>query len=656
MGMTPEPLPPAGWSDPVQAYASDRYAMSPYLHYFQGLRIRRDLEKGVFGQSGANGAYFQLDATIRALTEADSPLRVIATSMSAMFKEFLEDPAGVLSKDSRNNAFDPGRTDNFDDIAHRYLPEDGLPLTDDACIIAVIDDAIPFVHQQFTLPGNRSRVASVWLQDARHRSKVGTDLPTGAEWRGAELSQMLSDMANGRIADEDAIYRRTGAVDMTRPAPPSGAFATGHGAAVAPLAAGFDPAPEQGRNHPLIAVCLPPRITADSMGVLAPVPILTGIMFIISRACGLCRFIEKQHELQENSVELPVVINLSLGLTAGPRDGSSPLERFMDAVSAHKVKGLGRIHFVLPSGNHRQGRLRARLKPGQQVGWRLPPDDPTINAIECWGPRRSGSPAGGLKITVTAPGLAPATTAFTAPRQFSVLTGPNGTEIARAYYTPTVFPDGTHRDGIVVIAIPTCPERLGEPFAPPGEWQVGIAQNMPEGDYDLSAQRDEVIRGFRKAARQSWFHDLDYRAYDQAGRPILTDQENGGNPKVIRADTVNTYATGEWPLRAGAVYRQTRAATIYCSLLPDGQPGDCLAPVDTSVNHSSMIVRGRDSGGFTLTSGTSMAAPQLARWLAGQLAGGQRPDSRAAIRALATQPGSPDPTPIVDFPTGFGEF
>lgn len=585
-------------------------------------------------------------------------MMAMAFAILSSFQDFLDDPAGILSDDSRNP--DPRDVEDdrdLDDPSLAYLSDGALPDPDTGCIIGVIDDAIPFVHQRFTLPGNLSRTASVWLQDARFGPKTGDDLPTGAEWRGAELSDLLARAAAGDIAGEETIYRMTGAVDLTRPATPSGAFEAGHGAAVAPLAAGFDPEDPRARNHPLIAVCLPPRITADSMGVLAPVPILAGILFIINRARRLCRFIERRRDLAPGSVRLPVVINISLGLTAGPRDGSSLLERFMDAVSDFSAPDLGPIHFLLPVGNHRQDRLRARLKPGEHIAWRLPPDDTTINAIEIWGPPHAHFPRGDLRITLTVPGLAPATTAFTLPWQYSILSGPDGRPFARAYYTPHQTRDGQWRDGITVIAVPTCPERLGEAFAPPGEWQVRIADASPEGVYDLAAQRDEVIRGFRRGARQSWFHDPAYRSHDPSGFPILTDAQNGGDPKVIRTDTVNAYATGERPLRGGAIYRREGTTTPYTALLNDGQPGDCLVPVDRAIGSPGMILRGRDSGSFELSSGTSMAAPQLARWLGGELSDGHRPGSRAAIRHLAeNQSARPAPTPILDFPTRFPEF
>lgn len=573
----------------------------------------------------------------------------LAHEMVSAFEAFVDDPAGILSPDARN----PAPRVLIDDPGNRrlaYLTDDALPDTDGACVMGVIDDAIPFVHQSLTLPGGRSRMAAVWMQDARFRGDVGVDLPTGAEWRGAELSDLLADLARGAIPDEDAIYRRTGAVDMSRPVIPSGAFQHGHGAGVTTLAAGFPPGHSM-KNRPVIAVALPPRIIADSTGVLATVPILAGMLFIINRARRLSRFIEARRDLPAGRVKMPVVITISMGLTAGPRDGSTPLERFMDAVSNEGVRGLGPVQFVLPSGNHRQARLRARLRPGQSIAWCLPPDDPTINAVEIWGPPRAPGappPEAPLQVTLTPPGMAPATTAFTAPWQFSVLSDPGGLPLARAYYQPHLTRRNGWRDGIVVIALPTRPERAGDPFVPPGGWRITIPDDAPPGDYDLSAQRDEVIRGYRGGARQSRFHDPAYRSHDPAGRPILTDAPDGG-ALVIRRDTVNAYATGERPLRAGAAYGRTERTTPYTALLDSGRPGDCLARVDRSPVAGGMILRGRDSGSFGLASGTSLAAPQLARWLAETLASGIVFADRQAVVARAEQQfGTRPDGPILD--------
>ncbi|WP_207471576.1 hypothetical protein [Paracoccus fontiphilus] len=643
--------PPGTWSMPCMASHRHRLGLSPYLHYYHDLWTRRGEAKARPPLIPESILSFQ-----EALVDLIGPK---LDWMLAAFDDFREDPAGVLSDDAVNPDFHPLGDEDLTVPRLAYLSHRALPDPAASCIIGVIDDAVPFAHQCLALPGHVSRVASVWLQDAAFRKGMGDDLPSGAEWRGAELSRMLAQAARGRIGGEDEIYRLTGAVDLTRPAPPSGAFETGHGAAVAPLAAGFDPADPRAKRHPVIAVCLPPRIIADSMGVMAPVAILAGIAFIVKRARRLCRFIEARRKLPHRSVRLPVVINLSLGLTAGPRDGGSLLERFMDAVSKRNYPGLGPVHFVLPMGNHRQARLRARLREGQSIAWRLPPDDPTINAIEIWGPPYDHDPRGDLQLALTPPGMSRATTAFRRPGQYSILSDDRGLPLARAYYVPQPLPDGRWRDGIVVMAAPTCPERPGEVFASPGDWRVGIGESDDGRVYDLSTQRDEAIRGFRSGARQSWFSDPAYRSRNEAGFAIPFDPKKSGKARIIRAGTVNTYATGDCPLRAGAAYRSTGGATVYGALLASGKAGDCLAPVDRSMNNTGMIVRGRGSGSFTLASGTSMAAPQATRWLAGKLSEGHRPDGRAAIARLARdQFGGKAEPPVLSEPepTRFPEF
>ncbi|MDB6178145.1 hypothetical protein PAF17_11620 [Paracoccus sp. Z330] len=583
---------------------------------------------------------------------------MIAQAMISAFEQFLDDPAGILPADAINPA--PQEFDDSDltDPALGYLSDDALPDPESGCIIAIIDDAIPFAHETLRLKNGHSRVASIWVQDARHQpGGTGADLPSGIELRGTAIDEWLTSAASGHIPGEDSIYRQSGTVDMGRPTTPSAAYAYGHGAAVAALAAGFSPEDPSARNHPVIAVNLPAKITEDSMGTLAPVSILASMLFIITRARRLCRFIEKRRGLMAGSVRLPVVVNLSFGLTAGARDGSSLLEQFMDAVSVSGSDDLGPIHFVLPTGNHRLSRLHGHLNPGQDLGWRLPPDDRTITGLEVWGPVREGLPDNKLQITLTPPGMAGATTAFSAPWQFTVMHDATGQEIARAYYTPRYLGNDQWREGVTVIVMPTCPERLHEPYAPAGEWRIGISESSVDAEYQIGVQRDEVIRGFHREARQSWLHDPEYRIHDEAGRLIETDAQNGGAPRVLRRGTMNAYAGGKHSLRAGAVDGQRMHPSPYCSLLHDDAGGDCLAVVDRALTQAGMLVRGRNSGSFGVMSGTSMAAPQLTKWLARQLAQGQPVNDRAAIRALAvTQSATPFPTPVLPHSDKFPPF
>lgn len=207
------------------------------------------------------------------------------------------------------------------------------------------------------------------------------------------------------------------------------------------------------------------------------------------------------------------------------------------------------------------------------MDWRLQPDDMTINAVEIGGPPFAHPARGDLRVTLAVPGLTPATTAFAKAFGYSVLTGLSGKILARAYYTPNQMPDGTWRDGIVIIVRPTCLAHLGESFTPPGAWRIASPADVPDGAYDLSGQRDDVIGDFRGGVRQSWFDDPAYRHHDDTGCPIPDDAANGADPKVLRAGTINSYATGTATSRAGASCRETGRETIHTGHAVGGTSG-----------------------------------------------------------------------------------
>ena len=78
---------------------------------------------------------------------------MIALAIMSAFEDFVNDPAGVLPDDAMNP--DPQELDDsdLDDPALAYLEDAALPDPDRGCILAVIDDAIPFAHERLTLPG-----------------------------------------------------------------------------------------------------------------------------------------------------------------------------------------------------------------------------------------------------------------------------------------------------------------------------------------------------------------------------------------------------------------------------------------------------------------------------------------------------------------------
>ncbi|WP_405402286.1 hypothetical protein [Paracoccus sp. Ld10] len=549
-------------------------------------------------------------------------------------------PSAVLSPGAANTTTAPAG-------AGPLMTPDALPDPARGCIIAVIDDAVPFAHQHLRLPGGLSRVASLWVQDVPvDPGGPGRDLPWGRELRGDMISGWLAGLESGAIAAEDTVYRHAGVVAMDRRTTHSAAFAAGHGAAVTLLAAGFAPNDPRARDHPVIAVNLAPGVIADTSATLAQDPLLAAIVFAMTRARMLCRQVEAARSLPRNSVRLPVVLNLSLGLTAGPRDGTGLVERFLDALATHTSAKLGPVHVVLPTGNHRMARLRATLRPQGVIGWQVPPDDATQTPLEIWGPVRADHPDEPMRIGLTPPSRTQARTAFGAGDQSSVLRDARGHDLARAFYRVMPHPDGW-RECVTLIVAPTCPAHAGDGWAPPGRWQLQLVQG--DGDHAVSVQRDDVLRGFSREARQSRLYHPAYAARDARGFPLVLDPPDNGTARLQRADTVNAYATGRHGLRVGAVDRRGRGMA-YASLIGTAGGGDLLACVDRSPGLDGMIVRGRISGSFCLLSGTSVAAPQATRWLAAQLADGARPRDRAAIQRLA---GGTTDGPVPVLPTRF---
>lgn len=603
------------------------------------------------------------------------------------------------------------------DARFAYLDDRALPQIDEqalapgsttppgAAIIGIIDDAVPFAHELLTLrdaDGRRhSRVASVWMQGARSLNParpskwpeepvpaalrgrlgfdrtlppVGADLLLGRELRGGQIDTLLNALGTPALPDEGALYRAAGAIDMGRPSPPGWARAGSHGAAVAIRAAGFAPTDPQARQFPVIAVCLPPEVTRDTMGSLGPFFIVLAYLHILRRAERLCRVIEASRGYAKNSLRLPVAINLSYGVTAGPKDGQSLLERFQDELSKPGGwPGLGPVRCILPAGNHRQARLHARLEvsaddTSRTLRWNLRPDDASPNALEIWGPEEPpGKPLPPLMVELRPPGAADFTAASPQGDGWVSLAS-DGTEIARLRLIRHATTKRV-RHAVTLILHPTVPRRLGDPVAPPGEWQLRLS-GLTRGPVDVTIQRDETISGFRWGARQSVLEDENYRIRDRSGRLIRDDPDSPASP-VRRRGTLNAYATGEYVVRVGgavkdlavpglSVTEQAASAVPapaevaaagaaasaeqgapYSGMDDAGLGGSPVAAADTDLGvladapagarwtaacerssvRGGVIACGVLSGSRQILRGTSLAAPQVTRFLARRLAG-----------------------------------
>lgn len=499
-----------------------------------------------------------------------------------------------------------------------------------AAIVAVIDYAIPFAHPLFTTSEGHSRVASIWLMEAA-RAERRADIAFGRELRGPQIDALR------RAGDPDAAYRACGLMQ------PGGVFqmahAASHGAAVAALAAGHDPRQGRGRDFPMLAVSLPRSVLAETTGSLSGLFIQAAVVFVIARARALAR---EMSRVAGRAVAPPLVVNLSLGVTAGADDGSALLSRLQDAVTKIRKWELGPIFFVVPTGNSRQARLRAKLQQGGSIGWRIPPADPTLNALEIWG--AAGEPA--PRLALSTPDGRQIAVPLDQTGQGVVEDG-RGARLARVVLQRRGGDGGAGRACLTVILPPTLPD-AGQAAAPPGVWKLHLTEAGASG-CDLFIHRDDRLSGFRGQGLQSSFVHADHALRTDAGR---WPEGDGPSPGPIRRNgTASVHAQSAHPVRIGATLAQPPGRiSRYTGLLRDGAAGDITAPADAGSNIFGMNVPGIAPAARQRLSGTSLSAPQAARWLAAALADGADARTREEVVKLLPAGTTPPDLGLPDLP------
>jgi len=510
------------------------------------------------------------------------------------------------------------------------------PLT---AVTGVIDDGIAFAHERFRDGPVSTRVHYFWDQVA---PSVGA-----GEWDyGNEICKhdtavtgidnLLAACRHPALVDEDELYRISGHINYAQSGHKPAARRIAHGTHVMDLACNALTANFIG---PIIAVQLPTATTEDTSGATLSPQVYDALMYMLDRADKIAA---------ANSLAyLPLAVNLSYGLVAGPHDGTGMVEQMLDELIAscnlpHK-KPL--LQVVLPAGNHHLARCHARLelKPGKagDLLWRVQPDDWTESFLEIWYPAKgaNGAPTD-LEVTVTTPSgdttlpfgdgttynWGPAATPLGQVDFYSI----GGRKLVKVSLAPTAWPDGA-------LAL-----------APAGLWRVSI-KNIGKGKVAIDAwiQRDDTPYGYSRRGRQSYFDDPAYSRYDCRGRAIEDDAhaETAGS-YVKRDDTINAIATGNWPVVVAGIRGSDWQVVPYSASGPAVPPGrggvvlngvaidgpDAMSICDDTPSHNGILAAGTRSGSCVTLRGTSVSAPQIARWVAGELAAGRIGDRKSIVQ------------------------
>ena len=468
----------------------------------------------------------------------------------------------------------------------------GTPLAarsvDPGCraVIVVIDEGIPLLDLTRT-----NRLVSFWLQDAPSRKSGSPWLPYGRDAHGELLRRALrtAPPASAALAGADLAHDAAWGVRPGRVPPGRMRLhrrAT-HGAAVL-----GEVVRRTGPVDPVVAVTLPPEAVRDTAGRSVPYHVLTGLLhgIAIARATGAA-----------TGRSLPVVAVVSYGVLAGPKDGSSPFERALDAIADPDaaVPGLGPVDVILPMGNGRLSAAVARLDAERrELAMVLPPDDRTPTFLE-----------------VRAEGGGPVAASLAPPGGVAVPLLPDGVTVVGGVpvRTRSLTPWGP---GLLVELPPTAGPGLAAtgPLARPGRWTV---HRTGEEALHLVLQRDDSLPGMRSGGRQARFEDPAHGTSDASGRPRLEDPRGA---VVTRAGTMNAYAGGRHVLRVGGRFARGDGTVPYSSLAPEGASGrpaagDVLGVTDDTPGRWGRRVSSVRGVGPVRMDGTSLAAPLVARHL-----------------------------------------
>lgn len=536
-------------------------------------------------------------------------------------------------------------------------------------VIGLIDDGIAFAHPGLLDEAGQPRIAALWQQ--------GTREPVSAPWWRDDglgygrmvdakgLDAFMQQAQRAGVLEETLCYEAAYAVPEdvggTRWLKPSRVLLgkASHGTSVLAVAAGRvsplqatgsedDPRPQvYGRagdpasQCPLIAVDLPREQTEISSGRWLPFNGLDALRFILQQARSRFQFLDAK--------PVPVVVNLSSGSSAGAHAGEAMFERAMDELLTNDDQ----LAIVLAAGNSRIAKAHARmtLAPGTQarLGVFVPPLQPFATYVEFWLPAGDADAPRHLEVEAC---MADGGRMVVTLNSREAVARIDGTPVAALLFHPQVVQ--AVESTMVLLAVAgtvVTSKRRQTPAA--GPWMLTFrchAHSKKAIEINGWVERDEVVAGQRREQIARFFtpDEAELKPGQQAA---------AGEPRIRQDNTLSNIATGRYTAPVAALRRRAAEQLLadYSGLRKEG-PGAAgaaallpyAAVADAGRSHPGVRVDGNRAAVRRRMNGTSVAAPQAARHLAGRMAtGGGRTAAMSPRQASHTPaPGTqPPPTP-----------
>lgn len=463
-------------------------------------------------------------------------------------------------------------------------------------VMVVIDTDLNPVHEQVLDGAGAPRILAHWLMEGAWRPD--DRVPFGRENRQAEMAAAMAGQT------EDAALRALGVAEFGLAAAPRGAAqGRAHGTHVLALAAGTDPADcsaaaQAMRRVPILAVSLPSNRLLSASGVFLDAFVDQALEWVSARLSDLW-----------GPDWPPVVVNLSYGLAAGPKDGSGYLNtRLRGWLQDHPAAVL-----LMPAGNDGLADGHAVLDPGTgrgTIGWLVPPSDPFSTHAELW---PLGDGARGAMLHLTPPGQAAALEVPVAPgRVFDLVddTAPGDGLAGRIYGLPGGTADKPA--GCLICLAATRPRRADAASAPAGLWTVAVS-GAPGLRAALHLQSERSLT-----------------PHSRAGHPSRLVALTGAGARPQQAGTLNAIGPG-----TGAIIVNGLGGPGAAPDRPACQPADLhgadLSPPSALARWTS---RGDKDARPPLDDGLAFPADR-SRSLPGLLAPGYRSGATAVVEGTS---------------------
>ena len=510
---------------------------------------------------------------------------------------------------------------------------------DDPPLVCVIDDRCSFASQAFG-----GRIESVWNQSTDKR--VLEKLDRVDVWRKPDdplLNRSVSGSSwYGRVlvpkalpSDQGGEFGRYRLANYLYPTPQ-----WSHGSAVLDLLAGHDVrlkragpgilSQEIGRQRwhlpppeKIVFVQLPVSTVFDTSGGSLAAHIIDGI----------------QHAVTCANEGQSVIVNLSYGTHGGPHDGGSMFERglleLLNLFDGCSAASQGKtLHVVVPAGNSHLLRCHAAesLAPGceMRLRWKVLPDDQKENFVEVW-----AGVDDQISITVQPPD-GECSPPIKVGEAWSFCS-------AEGTHAAVVFPrQVAQRDRGSMALLAVAPTREGgyvdadEPsagtpqsaLASHGVWTV-LIRNLKESNG--RAEQCATVHAWAQRGDFAPGRGRESRGYVGRQSYFVDDGSRLVNPRF----TLNGIATMKHPrlFVVGAMRHHDHCVSRYTAAGPDRGTGDrtdgpdLVTIGDESINLPGLLLRGISAGSRVRVSGTSVAAPLVARLLYEHLCLGRTAES-----------------------------